>query len=71
MHALHAWRIRPCYLYKTILQQLDRNHSFSENFLDFAKAFDCVNHKILLVKMEHHGVRGCGLNLLQLYLDNR
>ena len=40
-------------------------------FIDFRKAFDTVNHKILLIKMERLGIRGAILKLFKSYLENR
>ena len=40
-------------------------------FVDFSKAFDTIQHNILIHKLEHYGVRERALELLINYLSNR
>ena len=54
-----------------IYQNLDQNMYAMGIFLDIQKAFDSVNHEILLSKMYRYGFRGIAQQWFKSYLDDR
>ena len=58
-------------LTETIKASLDKKRFGCGIFIDLQKAFDTVNHDILLKKLEHYGIRGNALNWFKSYLGNR
>ena len=58
-------------LYDKVSQAIDNNEFCIGIFIDLSKAFDTLNHEILLKKLEFYGVRGLPNNLLRNYLTNR
>jgi hypothetical protein len=58
-------------LLNNILSSLDKKNFVGELFCDLQKAFDCVNHNILMAKMEFYGISGIVNKLMRSYLENR
>ena len=54
-----------------LLQQIDDNNNSIGIFIDFMKAFDTINHEILISKLQHYGIRGQPLSWLTDYLKGR
>ena len=54
-----------------IIKTIGKKEKACTIFLDFAKAFDTVNHKILPNKLEHFGIRSTPLNWFESYLSHR
>ena len=50
---------------------LDNKNVACGIFVDLQKAFDTVNHNILLNKLNHYGIRGIANDWLSSYLSNR
>ena len=53
------------YVVNKLSQAIDDKNISIGIFLDLSKAFDTVNHEILLCKLEHYGIRGIAFDLFK------
>ena len=58
-------------LTEEITSALDKKKSTIGVFIDLKKAFDTIDHTLLLAKLRHYGVRGVANDWLSSYLENR
>jgi len=58
-------------LFNETLTALNDKQIVGGIFCDLHKAFDCINHAILLDQMKFYGVSGKFYNLIKSYLDGR
>ena len=54
-----------------IREQLDKGNFACGFFVDSQKAFDTVDHQILIQKLDYYGIRGIGNNWFSSYLQNK
>ena len=54
-----------------IRKAIDNGENTCSVFLDLQKAFDTVDHEILLSKLEHYGIRGVRLKWFKTFLTQR
>ena len=72
--AQHSTELASVKLVDHIIKQMDNRYETKTPvaiFCDFSKAFDCLNFKNFLSKLEYYGVDGKPLALIKSYLNNR
>ena len=67
----HSTELAAVRLVDQLTSQMDNNLIPINIYIDLSKAFDTLNHSILLSKLKYYGVTGCANNLLQCYLSGR
>lgn len=66
----HSTEIACCYFLEIIKSNLDKGGVVGEVFLNLCKAFDTVNHSILLTKLSNCNLSNDILNWVKSYLSD-
>ena len=67
----HSTELACLELIDKITEELDKGHVPIAIFLDLSKAFDTLDHTILLSKLQHYGIQDTPLKWFESYLSNR
>ena len=67
----HSTELAALHLVDDIYYKMDANELPLSVYIDLSKAFDSLDHKILLSKLQFYGITGSTLSLLTSYLSNR
>ena len=67
----HSTELAALELVDRVIHDMDNGKIPINIFLDLSKAFDTLDHKIILNKLHHYGLHSSSLNLMKSYLTNR
>ena len=67
----HSTELASLELIDRILKDLDAKNNPITVFMDLSKAFDTLDHNILIHKLKYYGVSGAALSWFNSYLSNR
>ena len=67
----HLTELAALELVELIITEMDVKKVPLNIYLDLSKAFDTLDHEILLFQLKHYGVKDLSVKLLQSYLTNR
>ena len=67
----HSTELAALRLVDHLIVQMDRYNVHINVFIDLSKAFNTLDHSILLYKLKYYDVTGCSYGLLSRYLTNR
>ena len=69
--SMHSTELAALELIDRITTKLDNNEIPINIYLDLSKAFDTLDHDILLYKLSYYGIKGVSLKLIKNYMSNR
>ena len=67
----HSTELAGLEIVDRIIQELDKNEIPINIYLDLSKAFDTLDHDILLQKLKFYGITGINLDVFKNYLSGR
>ena len=59
------------HLHENVIQSIEKQKVCVALFIDLKSAFDTIDPKILIEKLDHYGVQGKALSILSSYLKDR
>ena len=67
----HSTELASYELIDSILAEMDKGNIPINIYMDLSKAFDTLDHEILLQKLSYYGIKDTNLKLFESYLQNR
>ena len=67
----HSTERTALHLVNDLTKEMDTGKVPTNIYIDLSKAFDTLDHSILLNKLNYYGIRGVANNLLHSYISNR